>query len=483
MILAVFVARFFSTAVFFPSADGDLAWQRWLGRTIRATARLPRTIGHETFTAPGAAWVPQEWLFSIIASLSNGPGWYALAAATAIAAASALYLCAVRATRVPAAPLAVAAVLAFAGITMLGSFGVRAQVFAWPLLASFLYLIECGSPVAYGAIAVAVIWSNVHASVMLAGPLALIAALGSFLDDGWSARTRRTLIVGFGSLLATCCTPLGIDLPRYAVALFSSPFKDMITEWKHTDIGDASFTFGALPLLLALAAFGIGGSCRWRDRCIVLTTAFLMFSATRNLPIFAIACFPIVVRSICASVPRFAKPAALPVTRADAYIARFMPAFSLILAVFVGYALVVQSRAQDVPSDDLQQALGVVRALPGTQNVFCADFAWCSFLIGTERTRIFLDGRADPYPQSVWDDFAAIVRVRPGWDRTLRARGTDVVVVGVTSPLEQALELGHDWRSRYHNDLYRIWTRLPPAADLRALAPASASRRRPQEGM
>jgi hypothetical protein len=463
-VLGIFLARFFATAVFFPEGDGDLGWQRWLGLTIRESARIPRALGNEAFTAPGAAWVPQEWLFSIVASLSTGAGWYVFAASAALCATAALYIGALRCARTGATGLGLAVTLALAGVALFESFGVRVQVFAWPFLALFLYCIELDSPFAYAAIAVAAVWSNVHASVMLAGPLAFTAAAGSYLDERWSRRTKRTLLIGLGALVATCCNPLGTALPRYAVMLFSSRFTNMIAEWKHTDLGDSAFYLGALPLLLILMAFGSGGAMRWRDRCIVLVTALLMFSAARNIPVFAIACFPIVARSLCAGASFLAPKEGSPETKADICAARLIPAFSALMAVIVAFFLIKQAPSEASRSNDLAPTLAAVRALPGTHRVLCADFAWCSFLLGTSRDRIFLDGRADPYPQSVWDDYGTIIGVRHGWDSPARLHGTDVIVVRRESQIEEALELSRDWRGIYGNTTFRVWTRIPAAA-------------------
>jgi hypothetical protein len=461
LVLAIFAGRFFSGAALFPEGDGDLAWQRWLGLMIRTTGRLPHVIGRETYTAPGAAWVPQEWLFSLIASLSYGAGWYLFAAVVALCATAALAIGALRALRMGATPVALAVVLLFAGCALCESFGVRAQVFALPLLALFLYFIEVDSRSAFWALAVAVVWSNVHASVMLAGPLALTAAAGSFLDERMSSRTKRTLVIGVGSLIATCCNPLGTDLPRYAVTLFLSSAKQMIIEWQRTDFSDPSFTFGALPLLLCLAALGIRGTTRWRDRSLVIVPSILMFTAVRNVPIFAIVCFPIVIRSLCTEIQVFAKNERLRETTADVYVTRLIPVAALALGIVVANALLAQARIEAGSGDRLAPALAAVRALPGKHRVLCADFAWCSFLIGSSDDRIFIDGRGDPYPVAVWNDFETIVRVRSGWDTKLRLSGTDVVVVAVTSSLEVVLALSHEWLSVYRNDTYRVWTRIP----------------------
>jgi hypothetical protein len=458
LVIAIFAARFFSTAIAFPQADGDLAWQRWLGNTILRTGAIPRTLGPETFSAPGAGWLPQEWLFSLGAALAHGDLWPLFAGTIALCATVALFLSAKRAERRGASPLAIALGTGLVAMAMLESFGVRAQVAAWPFVVGFLALIEIDGPWAYAAIAVAALWSNVHASAMLAPVLAGIWAIGSFADEGFSARVKRTSVIALSCLGAVCLNPFGIGLPLYAISLFTSPFKSMITEWKRTDLGDASFGFGSLPLLLCAAAFGVRGAGKWRDRLLLVTVALLMFSAARNVGIFALAIMPIVAAALTREVPFLAMPSRdVPETNVDRIFARFVPVFSLCLAVAITFGLLTSEARTE--SDRPSRALAALRVLPGPHRVFCADFAWCSFVIEDKSGSVFLDGRADPYPIAVWNDFTTVVRLRPGWRAKLDAHHVDTVLVAKDAPLEQGLQLAPDWRVAYRDAKYELWAR------------------------
>ena len=465
LVLAVFAARLFSTAIAYPQADGDLAWQRWLGQTILRTGSIPRSLGNETFSAPGAAWVPQEWLFSLGAAVSPGALWPFFAGAIALCATLALLLTARRAERRGASPIAVALGTGLAAIAILESFGVRAQVAAWPLVVGFLALIEIDGPWAYAAVPLAALWSNVHASAMLAPILAGIWAVGSFADEGFSLRVRRTAVIAAASVGAICLNPFGIGLPLYAIELFSSPFKSMITEWKHTDLGDPSFGYGAMPLLLCAAAFGIRGAGKWRDRLLLIAVAVLMFSAARNVGLFALAIMPIVAAALTREVPFLAaKDDEIP-TRVDRIMAKAIPAFAVVLAAGVTYGLLQSTERTD--DGQPTHALAALRTLPGDHRVFCADFAWCSFIVEQHTGSVFLDGRADPYPEKIWNDFTTVVRLRPGWRSRLDTHHVDTVLVASDAPLEQGLQLDPDWRVAYHDKKYELWQRRATSVSLR----------------
>lgn len=459
-VVAIFAGRFFATAVYFPPIDGDLSWQRWLGERIATTASLPDRLGQETFTAVGAPWVPQEWLFSILAYRTGVHGWFWLALACAACATLALALCGWRAQRLGASPAGVAVAVSATGIALLASFGVRAQVVAWPLLAAFVLLLEIDGSVSYFAIAVAVLWSNVHASVMLAPVLAGIFFAGTLVNQGWNANARRYAFISAGCALATLANPLGWKLPLYAVSLLSSPFKSMIVEWKSTDLGDQAFAYGAFPLVLCLLAFGVHGAHRWRDRLLLGTVAWLMFSAARNISVFALVASPIVAVALTAAFADSRTGHLAPRVVAVPRALRIAESFAaLAISVFIGGMLARAEASGAVPDTQPHRALAAIEALPGRSNVFCANFTWCSFLLGSPRVRVFLDGRADPYPSGVWDDYSAIIRVVPAWQATLARRCVDVVLLERTSALEQAISLSGEWRSSYSDGTFRAWVR------------------------
>jgi hypothetical protein len=459
--LALFAGRFFVTAIWYPPGDGDLGWQRWLGGEILRTRAIPRSLGHETFTAPGAAWLPQEWMFGIVATQARGGVALSLFAAFAAACAlAALALVAARTLRRGASPVAAAMCVACAGVGLVESFGVRVQVVAWPILALFLLVLDEEGPWMWAAVPIASLWSNVHASAMLAPALAGAACVGVALEERrWSDRVRRSALLAAACALAICVNPFGSELPRYALTLFSSPIRHYITEWKVTDLGDASFAFGALPLLFAALAFGVGArERRWKDVAVFLTFGYLLASAARNVAIFGLGAAPLVAVGLTRALPR---PTARPLVPFRRLTALGLPAFSLVLSVLVAVSLV---RSIPVAERTLPlSALATLERTSQTHRLFCGDFAWCSFVLppggGPPSIATFLDGRADPFPLSVWSDFIAIVRVHPDWRARLGARGVDAVLVARDAPLGQALALAPEWRSAYHDARFRIYLR------------------------
>jgi hypothetical protein len=465
LVIGIFAARCFTTAIAFPPGDGDLWWQRLLGAQILRTHAVPRSLGSEAFTAPYAPWVPQEWLFGIAAYLGrSGASWDIFASTCAIAAIAALAIACAQAVRRGASPVAIAVCSLFASISLFESFGVRAQVVAWPMLALFLFLLDVDGPWCYAALAVAALWSNLHASAMLAPILAAACTLGSALDEGKiGARTRRLATVAVFSVIAICLNPFGWDLPHYALGLFNNPIKSYITEWQVTSLGDLSFAFGSLPLMLIAMALGTREGAngersahRWRDVCLLAAFGYLMLSAGRNINIFAIAALPIVASALTRRVAWFALPVERPPSTIDRIAAFGLPAVALVLALVVSQQLV----GKIPPATGLASApLAALAKMPGEHDILCTDFAWCSLALGVPKQRVFLDGRADPYPRDVWEDFVSVLRLDHDWLGMLDRRHVNALVVARDGQVDQALELVHGWHVAYADKEYRLWLR------------------------
>ncbi len=462
LVISIFAARFFATAIAAAPIDGDLSWQRHLGDVILRYHHIPRDLGNETFTAPFHAWVAQEWLFSVIAAgARTGAAWWLFAGACAAAASAALALGAYHAQRRGASPRAIAVCTAFAGVALFASFGVRAQVIAWPLAVLVLALLDVDGPWAFAALPVVALWSNLHASVLLAPVAAVALSLGTWLDERrLTVRVRRGLLLTAGCTLAVCCNPFGVELPRYGLGLMTGAFKAHITEWQPTSPADPSFAYGALPLLV-IAVFFLAGnySRRWRELCLFVPFVYLLLSAARNIALFGIVALPVAACALTRNVAWFAAPAAAQ-RRLQPRFERFaLPAFSAALAGLVALALV---RASTRAGDELgTRAFAALVATPGEHRLLCADFAWCGQAVGVPRVRVFLDGRADPYPQRVWDDFVAIGGLHARWRSALEANGVNAVLTRVDTPLDRALARTTGWQSAYRDRAFRLWLADP----------------------
>jgi hypothetical protein len=458
---AVFAGR----SVSFPySVDGDLFWQRELGNAVLANHALPNALGPEAFAAVGAPWVPQEWLLGVAASVAVSHGALAvLGIAAATAAVLALFVAAARAARGGANALCnlVAFLLGYFGIGT--SFGIRAQVFAWPLFSSLLYVLDFTDVRAFWAVPVVVLWANVHASVMLAVPVVWVdSALWIVRRGLGDARARIGIALSVLVPLATLATPLGIRLPLFALSFARSPIRQFIIEWRPVDVTDAAVYAGALPLL-ALAAYGAFRLWRSmpRDVVVVAALAVMMEMAMRNVPLFTIAAIPLAANGLTLLLARFRLPA-------DPMSERGPRFFMLGSAVVLGAAIFIVVLRSPLPLGSFhppQREFAALAATTGDHRIFCTDFTDCSVALQFPNLRVFLDGRADAFPLAVWKDFNTIRFAEPGWDERLQSRNVNAVLVKTGDSLDLAIRRqGGEWRFFDGDAFKRLYVRISSPA-------------------
>jgi hypothetical protein len=454
---AVF-AWFAAVAVRFPPADGDLLWQRWLGARILREHAIPRALGPETFAANGAPWTPHEWLFSTALAFGaeHGAPWL-VPLACAVAACLALALVVVRCRRRGASGALSGAAAIVSALAMVQSFGARAQVLGWLGVATVVWLLEIDGPWAWAAVPATAAWANLHASAFLSPAVAVLFALAALLRDRRFSRDvlrRAALAACCGA--ATLATPLGIDLPRYAAGLLASPIRHAISEWAATSITSPAFALGALPLLVVLAAFGVRASLR--DRLVAVAFTALLFTAVRNVPVFALVVAPVAVGALVAArgAGRAASPPSPPARLA---------AWGSIGALAACAVMLASAAWRNAPPADSALPTEPVRALLAqarTQpRVFCEDFAWCSlFLLEPGAARFYMDGRCDPYPAALWRDYGAVRAGNLRWSLILERARVDAVLARRDGALDSLLaERPGTWRAIASDGLARLYVK------------------------
>jgi hypothetical protein len=469
---AVF-AWFAAVAVRFPPADGDLLWQRWLGARILREHAIPRALGPETFAANGAPWTPHEWLFSTVLAFcaAHGAPWL-VPLGCAAAACAALATVVVRCRRRGVSGALPSAAVIVCALAMVQSFGARAQVLGWLGLATVMWLLETDGPWAWAAVPVTVAWANVHASVFVSPAVAGLFALAALLRDRrWSRDVARRAALAAACAAATLATPLGIDLARYAAGLLASPIRHSISEWAATSTSSPAFVLGALPLLVVLAAFGVRTSLR--DRLLAAAFTVLLFTAVRNVPVFALVVAPVALGALAAGrAPR-------PTASAPSRRAR-VAAWSTVGALATCSVALATAAWRGAPAAADALPAGPARALLAAAHtqprVFCEDFAWCSlFLLEPGAVRFYMDGRCDPYPAPLWRDYDDVRAGAPRWAVILDRERIDALLVRREGALDSLLaERPRAWRLIASDRLARLYMK-PALLDgaRRALAAAA----------
>ena len=457
VVIAIFTARFLMTALYYPGHDADIAWQQWLGTYVLHAHHLPMRLGPETFTSAGANWIPQEWAFSVAVAWSLAAKHFSvLAIITTAAAAGTLLLTAYRAYRRGASKITIALITTCTGFAMLQSFGVRAQVFGWLLLSVLLLLLEIESDGIFLIIPVIALWANIHASALIAPVLIVAWSLGTWIEDrAWTPRVERNFVLAAGSLLAVCLTPLLWHLPQYALSLQTSTIRSAILEWQPPDLAFSGFSAGLLPLLAICCYFGIAAPReRWRDGMLFAVAALIGTMAVRHVPLAALIVAPMAAQRLSSVLQ--------PHVRINILLHEQLAETLIYACGAVACAVIALnlSHTPEIAGVTLpRSAVTTLAELPGTHNLYCEDFAWCSLALQERNLRTFLDGRCDPFPQHVWNDYLSVQRLRPNWDWLLTHWKVDSVLVSRRTSLAQAIALRRDWHLFYRDGQYEIFLR------------------------
>ena len=433
--IAIAAAAFAGRAIARPFTDGDLFWQKHLGAYVIAQGSLPNALGPEAFAATGAPWTPQEWLTGCFAALIVPDRLWIGAIVAASCVAIAMTITALRARDAGATPFAIAFCSGLLAFDCEGSFGIRAQVFAWPLFALVLYLLDRRGRAVFWVFPVVALWANLHASVMLAVPIV-------WLDAAFT-RTRERIWLAILVPFATLATPLGVRLPLYALMLVRSPIRHFIDEWQRVNFHHDFFWFGAVPMLaLALAYLRTLVRERPRDVALLALLAAMTGFAVRNAALLGFVLMPLGARAFELVVQRFAWWPRDPLRS-------FGPRLLAFAGGVLTAVLVFLVSLRPAPANGFVPPIATfarIAALPGEHRVYCYDFAICSIALDYPNLRVLMDGRADPYPVKIWYDWDAIRKTLPGWRGLVQGYGIDVVIAHRNGALDKALRRQRAWR-------------------------------------
>jgi hypothetical protein len=395
-LLGVFVACAFASGT-----DSDLSWQRALGDYVLRHHALPTTLGAATFTAPDARWLPHEWIFATLWALAERTAFDGVfRVGCVLVAFAALLIDAIRARSASRPALMI--VLALVVFGMLPSFGLRAQILGWPLLALLLLALESGPRRAFWAIPIAVVWDNLHASGLVVPVIVLVHGFGGMISRRRSVPHIPTLILATGTALASAATPFGFGYSLFAAAWSMNPATDLVTEWEPIS-GANLLMFVAAFILFGLVVAGEfrGARLSWPQRLLTLALFAAALLHVRNIALFCIVAGPWAAIALTAMLAR-ESPRTKGTLISDCGL--------IALGAIGGSIIAVAGATLSKPyPDDPTSAVARLVARQRDTRVACEDFSWCSRFAETPLIHVFIDGRIDAYPAQVFMDFRRIL--------------------------------------------------------------------------
>jgi hypothetical protein len=403
--------RILLTSLFIANAilyrdSGDLYWQRALGELILRSHALPTLLGNATFSAPHAPWLPHEWLFATLWAFAVEHGTVAaffFRIACAAIAGLTLTITVFRSRGV--APFDLTFVLAVVAAGVLPSFGLRAQILAWPLLALLMLALERGGRAAWFAVPITALWFNLHASALVAPVIVILYGIGRVLDTRRIATLVSPLLIAMACTLTSLATPFGLALPAFTLRWAISPATKYIAEWQPASISIWPILVGA-TIIAALLLLGElrGAHLTWSQRLLALALLIAACMHVRNLAFFCIVSGPWAARSMSALLSRPASAPELPRTR------RELAGIALVASI----AIVISAARMNADAadrrSDLSQDVATLVARHEPLRVACEDFSWCSRFADDRDIAVFMDGRTDAYPKAIFADYGLLLR-------------------------------------------------------------------------
>jgi tetratricopeptide (TPR) repeat protein len=447
--------------------DTDLWWHLATGDLIRRTGEVPRTDPF-SYTAAGLPWTDVHWLFQAALSLVHEQG--GLIALTVLKTALILGLFALlyaRGRRVAPAG-AVAAALLLAALACQERFLMRPEIVSWLLLAATLAALEraLSEPGAtarrrilwLGLPALQVLWANVQGLFMLGPAMAALALVTSLVVWARAPAAARDpgqpvdFLVGLAAMaVAGLANPYGAAALRVPFDQFfvhlggESLLSRTIAEFRPPLSGylvtPSIRAFVVLAAVTGLALLANARRVPLFDLLVSGATFYVALRARRNIPIFAVAAVPVLLRSGAAAwggvtawgggAARGGLRAAIGSRRAAGAAAILAPA--LLAAAALGLLLDVTSNRFYLrrPTERWwgigpipwyfpdEAARFAARVIPG--QVF-HPLAAGGFLIHAwegER-RVFIDGRNDPYLHGVLETYLRAISAPEAFEETVR---------------------------------------------------------------
>ncbi len=479
-------------------SDGDTGWHIRTGEWILNHHQIPHTDLF-SFSRPGAPWFAWEWLWDTLFALLFRSG--GLAAVVLVSTVVIGLSCAATFRLIPRrcdnGLVAIA-------VTLLATGGCAIHWLARPHLFTILFFVlslhiaqrahEGRTKLLGWLVPLTLVWTNMHGGFFVIF-LVLACYIGGHLVNAMievdPARRRdylsKTLpwLKTFGACFAvTFINPYGWQLHRHIITYIADPWLlRHIAEFQGLDFHSPAVVYFEPLIIAALAvSFWAIRQRRFAEAFLALGWMHLALIAVRNLPLFSIACAPLIAEGVTALM-RSASVAPLQerISKAANWFRNATASVDatdrigrvhLVSAAAVGVLallLFAPKPAADRfvsefdPKSFPAGAISVLRS-PETHRIWAQD-QWGDYLIYRmyPSTKVFIDGRSDFYGDKFDDENLRVLDVQVGWDKTLDRYGIDTVVVSPRLALSSTLKVSRDWRVVFDDHYSIVFRRNRPA--------------------
>jgi hypothetical protein len=449
-------------AFLLPVHPNDYWWYVRLGSDIARSGAIP-TVDTLSSSQTGEPFVLHAWMAARIFWELHRLGGMTATVLAAGVAIGAFYLFIWFTCRIAGAgPQLASALTLLAALAGSNNWGVRPQLFTYPLFGVVLYTLwrwqEGSNRSLWVLPAAGLLWANLHGSFPL-----FFLLCGAGIVAGAGDRKRLGIAMA-GGFAATLASPRFLGVWTYAFDLFRNPaVRQFSREWyPPVNSGwQAAIFFGWLlvfPLLVACSPRKLA----WLHWFWFLGLGWMALGSVRNEIWFLALLAPLCAGLISAWL---AEKVTMKIQQVRPAL-NFLAGILLILLPFAGLPG-IRERWWSTPPPVLSQATPVAAArwldahpeLPGpvwTEPGFASYLAFA-----TPERKVWLDARFELYPVEQWERYIEISEAAPGWENYLEAEEVELVMVNtVEQPrLLASIESSPGWCELYRDTTAAVFSK------------------------
>lgn len=447
-----------------PIIQNDYWWCVRVGQETLSSGAVPTT---ETFswTQAGDPIIYQPWLACtglwLAHDLGGAPLTYLLRGILLGVTYALLWFIA----KQESGPRTATILIFIMGLASSSNWGMRTQLFAFPLFALWLYCLfhwQKGDNRLLWILPVSmVLWANLHGSFLLA--FLLVGAAFVF-----GIGQRKPLLIAILFILAgTLLTPLGLNTWRQVIFNLTSPTDQLFSvEWfpPKNEGWQANIFFGWVLALAPLVAFSTRKLSAY-EWVLFLGFGWLAFSGTRYV-IWFLFILAIITAKLVTGIPN---------NKLDAPVKSTSPVFNFVLAGL--FLLLPLSNLPGIreawwPTAPLVydkstpfKAVAWLEDHPELPGPLWNEIGFGSYLIFALPTRPpSVDSRFFPYPLEQMKEYQTISVTGLGWEAAFQRDGINLLLLSVAEQprLIEAVEKSTQWCEQYRDKTAVIFSRCIP---------------------
>jgi hypothetical protein len=454
--VAIPIAAAFALASIQSSLQPDLWWHLACGRWTARTGHIMRQDPF-TFTIAHQPVVDQNWLAEVLMYEVHRLGGIKLLTLLTATLYTGAFLLMLRCCWLRARHYRIVAVCGVLGLLLTcANQLIRPQAFA-AVLFSLTLMVLWHFPVKLKALFVALImlmWTNMHGSFALGVVLPAIFLTGRILqlslNGARSTIARDPLIRSYSlcfllSIAAAFCNPQPAQTIHYVTESSTIGLKIGIQEWQRTSLTTWSGIFFYASILMSLFVIKFSRQkMDLKDALLLVALAILGARSGRLIMWWGLALSPILAGHL-ATLVRIEDPVRESAGAKPALI------YALLGWLIIGASSPWWRPYSGPPTEP--RAMSEFLKTRKSDRVF-HPMGWGGYLIWhNPEIKVFVDGRVDPFPISVWQDYDTIADGARDWENVLdKWRINELVTSRTMTPsLVKAASQSQRW-TEVHSD-------------------------------